>query len=158
MKQEMQRCNHCVTEQVEENYECEKCGKDDALMYPFEPIALSTKESVMNKVYIVQGAGGEYEDFREWVVCAYASEEDAIQHAAYLNAVQEMYAKDITTLGPMRTHESILALQSRKDFREADPLNRNPCLDSMYDCSEVVVYTDSPFKIKGELICLNTQS
>lgn len=30
-----QRCNHCMTVQDEANYECEKCGKDDALMYPF---------------------------------------------------------------------------------------------------------------------------
>lgn len=33
---EMQRCNHCMTIQDEGNTECEKCGRDDALMYPFE--------------------------------------------------------------------------------------------------------------------------
>lgn len=30
-----QRCNHCMTVQDEANIECESCGKDDALMYPF---------------------------------------------------------------------------------------------------------------------------
>ena len=38
MKDEQQRCNYCMTVQPEENIECEKCGRDDALMYPFEPI------------------------------------------------------------------------------------------------------------------------
>ena len=33
-----QRCNHCMTVQDEANTECEKCGKDDALMFPFVPI------------------------------------------------------------------------------------------------------------------------
>jgi len=30
------------------------------------------------KIYIVQGATGEYSDFREWVVCAFKDEQKAI--------------------------------------------------------------------------------
>lgn len=35
--EDKQRCNHCMTVQDEANTECENCGLDDALMYPFEP-------------------------------------------------------------------------------------------------------------------------
>jgi len=39
MKNEkLQRCNGCMTVQDEGNTACEKCGRDDCLMYPFTPI------------------------------------------------------------------------------------------------------------------------
>ncbi len=39
----------------------------------------------MNEVYIVYGRTGEYSDFREWAVCAYATKESADEHAALAN-------------------------------------------------------------------------
>jgi rRNA maturation endonuclease Nob1 len=34
---EQQRCNNCMSIFNEELTECPDCGRDDALMYPFEP-------------------------------------------------------------------------------------------------------------------------
>jgi len=33
---EQQRCNNCMSTFDEELTECPDCGRDDALMYPFE--------------------------------------------------------------------------------------------------------------------------
>lgn len=38
MEKEQQRCNHCMSVFDESLQECPVCGRDDALMYPFEPM------------------------------------------------------------------------------------------------------------------------
>ena len=40
----VQRCNHCMTVFDEEETVCPECGRDDALMYPFEPDETDHKE------------------------------------------------------------------------------------------------------------------
>lgn len=41
---EMQRCNNCEEVFEESLQECPKCGRDDCLMYPFEPSAKDIME------------------------------------------------------------------------------------------------------------------
>ena len=36
MKEDLQRCNHCMEVFDESLAECPNCGRDDALMHPFE--------------------------------------------------------------------------------------------------------------------------
>lgn len=35
----------------------------------------------MDEVWLVMGSAGDYDDFAEWVVCAYPAQEMAIEHA-----------------------------------------------------------------------------
>lgn len=42
-----QRCNACMCVQDEQNTECTKCGRDDCLMYPFEPLPIN--ESIIDR-------------------------------------------------------------------------------------------------------------
>jgi hypothetical protein len=43
-----QRCNNCMTVQDESFLECEKCGRDDCLMYPFEDKRTNTMKNRMS--------------------------------------------------------------------------------------------------------------
>lgn len=48
----------------------------------------------MNTVYIVEGYSGEYDDYREWPVCAYPDRKAARQHANLAKArADELFAK-----------------------------------------------------------------
>ena len=59
------------------------------------------------KIYIVQGITGEYEDYYEWVLCAYADEETAKDHAkrAETRAKESLKEYDTWNLVPYGSNE-----------------------------------------------------
>ena len=64
----------------------------------------------MNMIYLVTGCTGEYEDYSEWVVCAYTTEAKARGRVDQLNSLLSALSADLpnqcqTIEVAMRQHE-----------------------------------------------------
>lgn len=64
-----------------------------------------------DEIFVVFGSSGEYEDFREWPVMAYAGRDGADRHAAKL----KLAAQEIHKIDELWTP----SMKPRKVFREA---------------------------------------
>jgi hypothetical protein len=71
-----------------------------------------------NKIYVVYGRTGDYEDKREWTVCAYLKESDAIKHVE----LAQMEAAKFRSWCATKTIDQIdRKLRSKKCVNKYDP-------------------------------------
>ena len=62
------------------------------------------------KVYLVQGSTGEYDDYRDWIVCAWSTRTQARRHAIALikrmsvlgDGIKDIFSKETES---MREHD-----------------------------------------------------